>query len=84
MNCYLCKMEARDCGTDTDGRHVDCPDCGEYVISNIVIRQLATRSLDFPHMRADMHMQRQADATSVAMINSETAIWNDGSADGEG
>lgn len=83
MNCYLCKMEARDLGTDTDGQHVDCPDCGEYVISRIVIRQLGTQALDFAHMREDMHMQRQADATRVATINSETAIWSGGSADRE-
>jgi predicted RNA-binding Zn-ribbon protein involved in translation (DUF1610 family) len=80
MNCYLCRMEAHDCGSDTDGQHVNCPDCGEYVISRIVIRQLGTQSLDYAEMREHMHMQRQSDATLVATINSETAIWSDGSA----
>jgi hypothetical protein len=74
-------MEARDCGTDTDGQHVDCPDCGEYVISRIVIRQLGAQSLDYAYMREHMHMQRQSDATAVATINSETAIWSGTSAD---
>lgn len=75
MNCYLCGMTARELGTQDQGEHLDCPDCGEYTISGVVRRELGTRRIDYALMREDMHRQRQANATSVAHIDSESVIW---------
>lgn len=75
MNCYLCGMTVRDLDAHHNGEHLDCPDCGEYTISGVVRRELSAREIDYPRMREDMHRQRQANATSVAHIDSESVIW---------
>jgi hypothetical protein len=36
---------------------------------------LASRTFNYPKMRDDLHRQRQFNATSVAEINTQTAIW---------
>lgn len=75
MNCYLCGLEAKELQSDGHGQHVDCPDCGDYVISNLVKRELGGRQIDYVRLRGDMHRQRQVNATSTAQINTETVIW---------
>jgi ribosome-binding protein aMBF1 (putative translation factor) len=75
MNCYLCGLEAEQRETTQSGQVVVCRDCGEYMISDVVLRQLESRPLDFSKMRDDLHRQRQYNADSLAQINSETAIW---------
>ena len=75
MNCYLCGLESQKRHTTPDGERVVCRDCGEYDISSVVLRELKGRPLNFSKMRDDLHRQRQYNATAVAEINSETAIW---------
>ncbi|TDV51150.1 hypothetical protein EC919_10622 [Pseudomonas graminis] len=75
MNCYLCAIEAQQRESTQGGKVVVCRDCGEYLISDVVIRQLPSKPLNFSRMREDLHRQRQSNATSMAQINSETAVW---------
>ena len=75
MNCYLCDLEAEQRESTQSGQVVVCRDCGEYLISDVVLRQLASKPLDFSGMREDLQRQRQSNATSMAQINSETAVW---------
>ena len=75
MKCFLCGMEAEEIEPSEDGKHVQCPDCGSYVISNRVLHELSSRRFDFSKMRDDLHRQRQFNATSTAQINTETAVW---------
>ena len=77
MNCYVCGQPARQLGTDHDGEHIACPECGEYTISNAVRRELGERMIDAGRLREDLHRQRQSNATLVAHINSETVVWRD-------
>ncbi|SEI43569.1 hypothetical protein SAMN03159495_0215 [Pseudomonas sp. NFR16] len=74
MKCYLCGLDAQQ-DMSPMGKLVTCRDCGTYKISEIVLRELGSRKLNFSKMRDDLHRQRQYNATSVAEINSETAIW---------
>ncbi|AZE90268.1 hypothetical protein C4J97_3575 [Pseudomonas orientalis] len=76
MNCYLCGMEAKQSGEGQGDRLVDCSDCGTYRISSLVLKELETKKFEFSKMRDDLHRQRQFNATSVAEINTETAIWS--------
>ncbi|WP_434703007.1 hypothetical protein J3P85_19095 [Pseudomonas sp. Z1-12] len=75
MNCYLCGLEAQQSEEGQKGELVNCADCGTYTISGLVLKELGTRKLNYPKMRDDLHRQRQFNATSVAEINTETAIW---------
>ncbi|MCF7531982.1 hypothetical protein [Pseudomonas petrae] len=75
MNCYLCQAEADQREPTQGGQVVVCRDCGEYLISDVVLRQLPSKPLNFSKMREDLHRQRQSNATSRAQINSETAVW---------
>ena len=75
MNCYLCQTEAEQRESTQSGQVVVCRDCGDYLISDVVLRQLESRPLNFSKMRDDLHRQRQYNATSMAQVNSETAIW---------
>lgn len=75
MNCYLCEREAELRESTQSGQVMVCRDCGEYLISNVVLREIKSRPLNFSKMRDDLHRQRQYNATSLAQINSETAIW---------
>ncbi|MCF4997378.1 hypothetical protein GIW70_22275 [Pseudomonas syringae] len=75
MNCYLCGLKGQQSENYQDGELVSCSDCGTYKISNLVLKELKTRAFDFSKMRDDLHRQRQFNATSVAQINTETAIW---------
>ncbi|MBD8598789.1 hypothetical protein [Pseudomonas sp. CFBP 8772] len=75
MNCYLCGIEAEQRESAQGGKVVICRDCGGYVISDVVLRQLASKPLNFSKMREDLHHQRQSNATSMAQINSDTAVW---------
>jgi hypothetical protein len=74
MNCYLCGLEAR-LEQAEDGELVDCSDCGTYRISGLVLKALNVKKFNYSEMRDDLHRQRQFNATSVAEINTETAIW---------
>ena len=74
MNCYLCGLEARS-EQDGGGELVDCSDCGTYSISALVLKELRGKKFNYSEMRDDLHRQRQFNATSVAEINTETAIW---------
>ena len=74
MNCYLCGLQARS-ERDQDGELVDCSDCGTYRISSLVLKELRGKKFNYSEMRDDLHRQRQFNATSVAEINTETAIW---------
>ncbi|WP_434562412.1 hypothetical protein J3P95_09425 [Pseudomonas sp. Z5-35] len=76
MKCYLCGLEAQQCEEDQGGERVDCADCGTYKISSLVLKELGTKNFNYPKMRDDLHRQRQFNATSVAEINTETAIWS--------
>jgi len=76
INCYLCGTDAEVVRADEQGQQVSCVECGEYVISNIVVRELQHKSLDFPAMRDDLHRQRQYNATVIARIDSESAKWS--------
>lgn len=75
MKCYLCGLEAQQSEEDQGGELVNCPDCGSYKISGLVLKELGARKFNYPKMRDDLHRQRQFNATSVAEINTETAIW---------
>ncbi|MBV4455492.1 MULTISPECIES: hypothetical protein [Pseudomonas] len=77
MNCYLCGLQAQaqQSGEDQGTELVDCSDCGTYRISSSVLKMLASRTFNYPKMRDDLHRQRQFNATSVAEINTQTAIW---------
>lgn len=75
MNCYLCGIEAQQSEQIEDGELVTCRDCGVYRITRLVLKELGPRSLSFSKMRDDLHRQRQYNSTSVAEINTETAIW---------
>lgn len=75
MNCYLCELEAEQRESTQGGQVVVCRDCGEYVISEVVLRQLASKPIKFSRMREDLHRQRQSNVASLAQINSETAVW---------
>jgi predicted RNA-binding Zn-ribbon protein involved in translation (DUF1610 family) len=74
MQCFLCKLEAKG-SESADSVEVNCPDCGQYQISHLVIKQLATRQLEYSKMRDDLHRQRQFNNTLMAEINTQTAIW---------
>ncbi|MDQ0740771.1 putative Zn finger protein [Pseudomonas sp. W4I3] len=76
MNCYLCGLEAKQSDEGQSTKLVDCSDCGTYRISSLVLKELETRNFEFSKMRDDLHRQRQFNATSVAEINTETAIWS--------
>lgn len=75
MNCYVCGQEAQQATHDQGGEVVTCADCGVYAISGLVLKELGTKKFNYPKMRDDLHRQRQFNATSVAEINTETAIW---------
>ncbi|WP_300629913.1 hypothetical protein [Pseudomonas sp.] len=75
MNCYLCGLEAKQSEDGERGELVDCSDCGTYRISRLVLKELETKTFEFSKMRDDLHRQRQYNATLVAEINTETAIW---------
>lgn len=75
MNCYLCGLEAKQAQRNQDDELIDCPDCGTYRISALVLKELEGKKFNYPKMRDDMHRQRQFNATSIAEINTETAIW---------
>ncbi|WP_426113480.1 hypothetical protein [Pseudomonas sp. DSP3-2-2] len=74
MNCYLCGLEAQSEQYE-GGELVDCSDCGTYRISGLVLKELRGKKFNYSEMRDDLHRQRQFNATSVAEINTETAIW---------
>lgn len=76
MNCYVCGMGAKESGEGQGEHLVDCSDCGTYRISSLVLKELETKKLEFSKMRDDLHRQRQFNATSVAEVNTETAIWS--------
>lgn len=76
MNCYLCGLDARRSDEGQGSQLVDCADCGTYRISSLVLKELQTKTFEFSKMRDDLHRQRQFNATSVAEINTETAIWS--------
>ncbi|WP_411380062.1 hypothetical protein [Pseudomonas sp. MPB26] len=75
MNCYLCGLQAKQSEEDQGSELVDCSDCGTYKISSIVLRELGSKTFNYPKMRDDLHRQRQFNATAVAEINTQTAIW---------
>jgi hypothetical protein len=75
MYCYLCGLEAQQYKQEQGGELVDCSDCGTYTISGLVLKELGAKKFNYPEMRDDLHRQRQFNATSVAEINTETAIW---------
>jgi hypothetical protein len=75
MNCYLCGLEAQQSEQDQGGKLVVCSDCGTYKISGLVLKELGAKKFNYSEMRDDLHRQRQFNATSVAEINTETAIW---------
>jgi DNA-directed RNA polymerase subunit RPC12/RpoP len=75
MKCYLCELQAQQSEADQGEKLIDCPDCGTYKISNLVLKELTSKKLDYPKMRDELHRQRQFNATSLAEINTETAIW---------
>jgi len=74
MKCYLCGTEARS-EQAKGGELVTCDDCGIYQISGLVLKELGAKKFDYSKMRDDLHRQRQFNATLVAEINTETAIW---------
>jgi len=74
MQCYLCGLDAQN-ELSPMGELVTCRDCGTFKVSGIVLRKLRSRKLNFSKTRDDLHRQRQYNATTVAEINSETAIW---------
>ncbi|EJL03545.1 hypothetical protein PflQ2_1762 [Pseudomonas fluorescens Q2-87] len=44
-----------------------------------MLKELGAKQIDYLKMREDLHRQRQDNATSIAEINTETAIWRAGS-----
>lgn len=76
MKCYLCGIQAQKTDEAHGGQLVDCSDCGVYRVSGLVLKELGAKRFNFTEMRDDLHRQRQFNATSVAEINTETAIWN--------
>lgn len=74
MNCYLCGTQARS-KQDSGGELVTCSACGMYKISVLVLKELGAKKFNYSKMRDDLHRQRQFNATLVAEINTETAIW---------
>lgn len=75
MKCYLCGLDAQKTDEAHGGQLVDCSDCGIYRVSGLVLKELGAKKFNFAMMRDDLHRQRQFNATSVAEINTETAIW---------
>lgn len=75
MKCYLCGLEAQKTDEAQGGQLVDCSDCGIYRVSGLVLKELGAKRFNFTKMRDDLHRQRQFNATLVAEINTETAIW---------
>ena len=75
MNCYLCGLESQKNERFERGELITCRDCGAYRISGAVLRELGPRLLNLERMRKDLHRQRQENATHLAEINTETAIW---------
>jgi hypothetical protein len=75
MKCYLCGLEAQKADEPQGGELVDCSDCGIYRVSGLVLKELGAKRFNFAMMRDDLHRQRQFNATLVAEINTETAIW---------
>ncbi|WP_152632708.1 MULTISPECIES: hypothetical protein [Pseudomonas] len=79
MKCYLCGLEGQEAEPMSGGELVSCQDCGVYRISGLVLKELGAKQIDYLKMREDLHRQRQDNATSIAEINTETAIWRAGS-----
>jgi len=75
MKCYLCGLEAQKTDEAHGSQLVDCADCGIYRVSGLVLKELGAKGFNFAKMRDDLHRQRQFNATLVAEINTETAIW---------
>ncbi|MBD1552272.1 hypothetical protein [Pseudomonas typographi] len=75
MKCYLCGMNAQPLSDSAAGQVVQCPDCGEYRVSQEVLRELNERQFDYLPMREALHRQRQTQASVLADINSLNAIW---------
>jgi len=75
MKCYLCALEAQKTDEAHGSQLVDCADCGIYRVSGLVLKELGAKGFNFAKMRDDLHRQRQFNATLVAEINTETAIW---------
>ncbi|MBV4484971.1 hypothetical protein HU727_005155 [Pseudomonas sp. SWRI153] len=75
MKCYLCGLDAQKTDEANGGQLIECSDCGTYRVSGLVLKELEVKAFNFPKMRDDLHRQRQFNATLVAEINTETAIW---------
>lgn len=59
MKCYLCDLDAQQVQSSQAGDLVKCRDCGTYKISELVLRELGPKKLNFSMMRDDLHRQRQ-------------------------
>lgn len=75
MNCYLCGEPAQQLSTDAAGEVLSCPLCGEYRLSQSVLRELGQRQFDYLPMREALHRQRQTQASVRADIDTLNAIW---------
>jgi hypothetical protein len=76
MNCYICGAPAQSLDTNFHGKSANCAECGSYVISNDVLKEMIAGSRTFAvdATRLWLHTQRLTDRP-VPVIKNGNVLW---------
>jgi len=59
MDCFICGADTSEGEIFGDCRHMDCPDCGRYMVSGSMERKLEDRSLNVEMAREKLSRRRR-------------------------
>lgn len=61
MECLICKADAKEMASLREARHVNCPECGTYMISGSLDKMLAIRPINKQAARERLQELRRAE-----------------------